>query len=136
MTHAAPGGRLLLVDDEENILRSLKRVLRRGDWAIETAPDAEQALELFARFQPAVVMSDFRMPGMNGVEFLARVKEVSPHTQRIMLTGQAVQPALEEAINRSEVFRFISKPWNDSKLLLTVKSAFEQHTLVIENERL
>jgi two-component system, NtrC family, sensor kinase len=136
MTQTAPGGRLLLVDDEENILRSLKRVLRRGDWSIETAADAEEALRVFARFQPAVVMSDFRMPGMNGVELLAKVKEVAPRTQRIMLTGQADQQAIEEAINRSEVFRFISKPWNDAQLLLTVKSAFEQHTLVTENERL
>ena len=67
-------GRLLLVDDEENILRSLRRVLRRGDWLIETAPDAESALQIFEKFSPGVVMSDFRMPGMNGVELLARVK--------------------------------------------------------------
>ncbi len=136
MTDAAPTGRLLLVDDEENILRSLRRVLRRGEWLIETAPDAERGLELFARFHPAVVISDFRMPGMNGVDFLARVKAESPNTQRIMLTGQADQQAIEEAINRSEVFRFISKPWNDAQLLLTVKSAFEQHTLVTDNSRL
>ncbi len=129
-------GRLLLVDDEENILRSLRRVLRRGDWIIETAGDGEAALKIFERFHPAVVISDFRMPGMNGVEFLARVKELDPHTQRIMLTGQADQQAIEEAINRSEVFRFISKPWNDSQLLLTVKSAFEQHELVADNQRL
>jgi two-component system NtrC family sensor kinase len=73
---------------------------------------------------------------MNGVEFLTRVKEIAPTTQRIMLTGQADQQAIEEAINRSEVFRFISKPWNDAQLLLTVKSAFEQYTLVSENSRL
>jgi len=129
-------GRLLLVDDEENILRSLRRVLRRGDWLIETAPDAESALQIFEKFSPGVVMSDFRMPGMNGVELLARVKALAPTTQRIMLTGQADQLAIEEAINRSEVFRFISKPWNDSQLLLTVKSAFEQHELLRDNSRL
>ncbi len=129
-------GRLLLVDDEENILRSLRRVLRRGDWVIETALDAEAALKAFERFRPAVVISDFRMPGMNGVDFLAKVKELDPKTQRIMLTGQADQHAIEEAINRSEVFRFISKPWNDAQLLLTVKSAFEQHELVNDNSRL
>lgn len=133
--HASPG-RLLLVDDEENILRSLRRVLRRGDWLIETAPDAESALRLFERFCPAVVISDFRMPGMNGVDFLARVKELMPNAQRIMLTGQADQTAIEEAINRSQVFRFITKPWNDAQLLLTVKSAFEQHYLVSDNQRL
>ncbi|MFT3709193.1 MAG: ATP-binding protein [Archangium sp.] len=131
-----PQGRLLLVDDEENILRSLRRVLRRGEWLIETAPDAEAGLAVFEKFQPAVVISDFRMPGMNGVEFLTRVKELAPHTQRIMLTGQADQQAIEEAINRSEVFRFITKPWNDGQLLLTVRSAFEQHELLSDNRRL
>jgi two-component system NtrC family sensor kinase len=129
-------GRLLLVDDEENILRSIKRVLRRGNWLIETALDGEKAMELFERFAPDVVISDFRMPGMNGVEFLARVKELSPRTQRIMLTGQADHQAIEEAINRSEVFRFVSKPWNDAQLMLTVRSAFEQHALLTENDRL
>lgn len=133
---AATPGRLLLVDDEENILRSLRRVLRRGGWEIEVAPNGEKALELIATFRPAVVISDFRMPGINGVELLAAVKERWPHTQRIMLTGQADQQAIEEAINRSEVFRFISKPWNDAQLILTVRSAFEQHQLVSENERL
>ena len=132
----AERGKLLLVDDEENILRSLCRVLRPGDWDIQTAPDAETALELFERFQPGVVVSDFRMPGMNGVDFLATVKDLLPHAQRIMLTGQADQNAIEEAINRSEVFRFISKPWNAGQLLLTVRSAFEQHYLVSDNQRL
>lgn len=128
--------RVLLVDDEENILRSLRRVLRRSDWEIETALDGESGLEAFDRFKPSVVISDFRMPGMNGVEFLTRVKDKSPRTQRIMLTGQADQQAIEEAINRSEVFRFISKPWNDTQLVLTVRSAFEQHQLVSDNHRL
>ena len=129
-------GKLLLVDDEENIVRSLRRVLRKGHWQIETATDGESAMRLLQDFRPAVVISDFRMPGMNGVEFLARVKEQLPQAQRIMLTGQADQQAIEEAINRSQIFRFISKPWNDRELLLTVTSAFEQHRLVSDNERL
>jgi len=128
--------RLLLVDDEENILRSLRRVLRRGRWEIETAPDGLKGLEVFASFQPMVVVSDYRMPEMNGVEFLTRVKELAPKTQRIMLTGQADQKAIEDAINTSEIFRFIAKPWNDQQLMLTVQSAFEQSELLYENERL
>ncbi|MEW5738724.1 MAG: ATP-binding protein [Myxococcota bacterium] len=129
-------GRLLLVDDEENILRSLRRVLRGGDWDIETAGNGATGLEVFERFQPDVVISDFRMPGMSGVELLTQVKVRSPRTQRILLTGNADHLALEEAINRSEIFRFISKPWNDAQLVLTVRSAFEQHRLIDENERL
>ncbi|MGQ0506017.1 MAG: response regulator, partial [Myxococcaceae bacterium] len=129
-------GRLLLVDDEENILRSIRRVLRREEWEIETALDAEQGLKTFRSFKPEVVISDFRMPGMNGVEFLSRVKQESSRAQRIMLTGQADQQAIEEAINRSEIFRFIPKPWNDAQLVLTVKSAFEAFDLATENESL
>ncbi len=117
---ANPRGRLLIVDDEENILRSLQRVLRRDEWEIETATDGSGGLEVLERFSPEVVISDFRMPGMNGVEFLTHVKQRAPRTQRIMLTGHADQSAIEEAINRSEIFRFISKPWNDSQLTLTV----------------
>jgi two-component system NtrC family sensor kinase len=133
---AGSSARLLLVDDEENILRSLKRVLRRGKWEIETASDGIRGLELCRTFQPAVVISDFRMPGMNGVEFLSRVKELRPRTQRIMLTGQTDQRAIEEAVNRSEIFRFIAKPWNEHQLLVTVEGAFEQWALIEENDRL
>ena len=135
-TGANRRGRLLIVDDEENILRSLRRVLRHADWDIETAPDGQRALELLPIFQPDVVVSDFRMPGISGVDLLSEVKLRSPHTQRILLTGNADHQALEEAINRSEIFRFVSKPWNDAQLVLTVRSAFEQHKLTSENERL
>jgi two-component system NtrC family sensor kinase len=133
---AARRGRLLLVDDEENILRSLRRVLRAGEWDVETASNGPQALEKFDAFSPDVVISDFRMPGMNGVELLTEVKARAPRTQRILLTGNADHLALEEAINRSEIFRFVAKPWNDAQLVLTVKSAFEQHHVHAENERL
>ncbi|MGO9832218.1 MAG: response regulator, partial [Myxococcaceae bacterium] len=136
LSSAVSPGRLLVVDDEENILRSLRRVLRHGDWEIRTALDAEQGLLELASFTPEVVLSDFRLPGMNGAEFLARVKERMPRAQRILLTGHADQRAIEEAINRSEIFRFIAKPWNDSQLLLTVQSAFEQFAVASENERL
>jgi len=129
-------GRLLVVDDEENILKSLRRVLRSGDWEIRTALDGERALKILEQFSPEVVISDFRLPGMNGADFLAQVKQRIPLAQRIMLTGHADQRAIEEAINRSEIFRFIAKPWNDSTLLLTVQSAFEQYAVHAENAHL
>jgi two-component system NtrC family sensor kinase len=129
-------GRLLVVDDEENILKSLRRVLRSGDWEIRTALDGERALKILEQFTPEVVISDFRLPGMNGADFLAQVKQRIPLAQRIMLTGHADQRGIEEAINRSEIFRFIAKPWNDSALLLTVQSAFEQYAVQRENAHL
>ena len=133
---ATKPGRLLLVDDEESVLWSIQRLLRRGGWEIETALDGVQGLEVFRSFQPAVVVSDFHMPGMSGVEFLTRVKELAPRTQRILLTGLADQRALEDAINTSEIYRFIAKPWNDQQVLLNVQSAFDHWALQMENERL
>src|SRR5678815_6102967 len=97
-------GRLLVVDDEENILKSLRRVLRTQDWEIRTALDGERGLKILEQFTPEVVISDFRLPGMNGADFLLIVKERIPLAQRIMLTGHADQRAIEEAINRSEIF--------------------------------
>ena len=129
-------GRLLLVDDEEHILRSLRRVLRQSGWEIETAPDGEAGLHLFERFRPEVVISDFRMPGLNGVDLLSRIKEQAPRVQRILLTGQADQQAIEDAINRAQVFRFIAKPWNDAQLQATAREAFETYHLSAENDRL
>jgi two-component system NtrC family sensor kinase len=136
MRIAPAQGRLLVVDDEENILKSLRRVLRSGDWEIRTALDGERGLQLLENFTPEVVICDFRLPGMNGADFLAQVKQRIPLAQRIMLTGHADQRAIEEAINRSEIFRFIAKPWNDSALLLTVQSAFEQYAVQAENAHL
>jgi two-component system NtrC family sensor kinase len=127
---------LLIVDDEESVLRALKRALRRQGWEIETSPTGESALETL-KAQPAqVVVSDYKMPGMSGVEFLRAVKERFPRAQRIMLTGYADPQAIEEAINRSEVFRFVSKPWDDQQLQMTIASAFEQYDLQEENYRL
>jgi two-component system, NtrC family, sensor kinase len=128
--------RLLIVDDEDSVLRALRRALRRQGWTIETATTGETGLTTLETYPAQVVVSDYKMPGMSGVEFLRAVKERFPKAQRIMLTGYADQQAIEEAINRSEVFRFISKPWDDQQLQLTISSAFEQYDLQEENRRL
>ncbi|MGC4000929.1 MAG: ATP-binding protein [Anaeromyxobacter sp.] len=83
-----------------------------------------------------VVVSDYRMPGMSGVEFLRAVKERWPRIQRVLLTGQADSTAIEEAVNQSEIFRFIWKPWDDGHLLITIQSAIDQFWIVEENVRL
>jgi len=129
-------GRLLLVDDEVNVLRSLTRALDREGWTVKTATDGATALDLARAFEPQVIISDFQMPGMSGVEFLARAKALIPTSQRIILTGQADQRAVTDAINRSEVFRFVSKPWDSEELIQIIRSAFEQHRLRTDNERL
>jgi len=127
---------LLVVDDDEHVRRALKRVLKRAPCQLLEAPDADTALGLLAVEPVHVVVSDYRMPGMSGVEFLRLVKERWPRVQRVLLTGQADTAAIEEAVNQSEIFRFIWKPWDDAHLLLTVQSAIDQYWLVEENGRL
>ena len=127
---------LLVVDDDEHVRRALRRVLRRTRCRVVDAPDADAALQVLAANPVQVVVSDYRMPGMSGVEFLRAVKERWPRIQRVLLTGQADSTAIEEAVNQSEIFRFIWKPWDDGHLLITIQSAIDQYWTVEENQRL
>ncbi len=127
---------LLVVDDDEHVRRALRRVLRRAKCRVLDAPDAAAALTILESEPVQVVVSDYRMPGMSGVEFLRAVKGRWPRIQRVLLTGQADSTAIEEAVNKSEIFRFIWKPWEDSHLLITIQSAIDQYWTVEENDRL
>jgi response regulator RpfG family c-di-GMP phosphodiesterase len=129
---ADPGrpARILLVDDEENVLNAYTRVLRRR-FVLETALGGAQALEFLARGGTwAVVVSDQRMPGMDGTELLSRIKELSPDTTRIMLTGNADQATAMEAVNRGAIFRFLTKPCEPDLLAATIEAGIRQHELV------
>ncbi len=127
---------ILVVDDDEHVRRALRRVLRRARCRVLDAPDAGAALEILAAEPIQVVVTDYRMPGMSGVEFLRAVKERWPRIQRVLLTGQADSTAVEEAVNHSEIFRFIWKPWDDGHLLITIQSAIDQYWTAEENARL
>jgi two-component system NtrC family sensor kinase len=127
---------LLIVDDDEHVRRALRRVLRRARCRVLDAPEAQTALEMLSKEPVQVVVSDYRMPGMSGVEFLRAVKERWPRIQRVLLTGQADSTAIEEAVNQSEIFRFIWKPWDDGHLLITIQSAIDQFWIVEDNIRL
>jgi two-component system NtrC family sensor kinase len=131
-----PETTLLVVDDDEHVRRALRRVLRRAKCRVLDAPDAEGALAVLSAEPVQVVVSDYRMPGMSGVEFLRAVKDRWPRIQRVLLTGQADSTAIEEAVNQSEIFRFIWKPWDDGHLLITIQSAIDQFWTVEENARL
>lgn len=115
--------RLLLVDDEENILRSLQRVLRREPWELVTVSSGEAALETMAEQTFDLVISDARMPGMDGPTLLAEIHRKYPWCIRILLTGYADITSTIKAINEGQIYRYISKPWDDDELRLIIRQA-------------
>lgn len=121
---------LLLVDDEENVLISLKRILRREGYMILTASCAEQGLEIMAQYPVNVVISDQRMPGMSGVEFLNRVKTMHPNVVRMILSGYTEVNTLADAINKGEIYQFITKPWENETLISLVREAFVRYEIL------
>lgn len=127
---------ILVVDDEREVRLALRRTLERDGYTVVEASDGSSALGLMADCNPAVVISDYRMAGVDGVFVLKKAKALFPAAQRIMLTGHADMNTVEEAINEGEVHRFLSKPWDIDQLLDVVKSAVERHLLVLENSRL
>jgi response regulator RpfG family c-di-GMP phosphodiesterase len=122
--------KILCVDDEPNVLEAYQRALRK-EFRIETALGGEEALAaLEARGPYAVVVSDMRMPGMDGVQFLARAKEAAPDSVRIMLTGNADQQTAMEAVNEGAIFRFLTKPCPPEALAKSLAAALGQYRLV------
>jgi DNA-binding NtrC family response regulator len=128
--------RILLVDDETSVLSALKRALFDEQLDIVTSTSAEEALEIMKEQRFKAVISDERMIGMQGSEFLARVRDTHPLTVRIMLTGHATLEAAMKAVNEGEIYRFFSKPWEDLDLKFAIRSAIEKFDLEAENRRL
>jgi two-component system NtrC family sensor kinase len=129
--------RILCVDDERNVLRALERIFLDDDYEILTASCGEEGIELLnAAPQVQVVISDYRMPGMNGVEFLKEVFKTHPETIRIVLSGYADTAAVVEAINEGKIYKFIPKPWNDDELRVTVAKALETFAIHRRNLQL
>ena len=128
---------VLLVDDEENILRALKRLLMDEDFDIETATSGEAGLEKLRSLENVgLIVSDQRMPGMNGAEFLGRSQEFAPFAQRILLTGYSDINATIEAINKGGAGRYISKPWDDEELTQSIRDAVALYLQGAEKRRL
>jgi response regulator RpfG family c-di-GMP phosphodiesterase len=127
---------LLLVDDEENVLNSLRRLLRSSPYQVLTANGGEAALELLEQQPVDLVISDARMPGMNGAVLLAQVQKRWPECMRIMLTGYADLGTTISAINEGQIFRYISKPWDDEELRLSIRQALAFQFSERERKRL
>jgi YesN/AraC family two-component response regulator len=136
MDTQAPRHTVLCVDDEHNVLHSLKRLLRKEAYRILTADSGETALKLLEQHQVHIVLSDQRMPGMNGTELLSRIKDLYPETLRIMLTGYTDVDSITESINKGHIYKFFLKPWNDHTLKLEIRQALEQYELIKANKRL
>jgi len=133
---AAARPTVLLVDDEDSILSSLKRLLRRESYHVLTANGGQAGLDELAKSRVDVIVSDQRMPGMSGVEFLRQAKVLYPDTVRMVLSGYADLQSITDAINEGAIYKFLSKPWDDEMLKSEIGEAFRRKALHDENKRL
>lgn len=134
--------KIIAVDDEPNNLRALERLFRH-DYEVITAESGEEALRLLSEHDVALVITDQRMPNMTGVELLKRTADIRPHMVRIILTGYTDVETLVEAINSGLVYKYVTKPWDNEELRLTVNRALEhfetlkgRHEFEMMNQRL
>lgn len=136
---------ILLLDDEENILYALRRLLMHMPciWdgvtytlQIEVFHDPFEALEHFQKNKLDLVIADYRMPGMDGVTFLRKCREIQPLTPRMILSGYADMDAMISAINEAQIYRFLQKPWGDYELLSNIGQCLAHHQQQMEHNRL
>lgn len=128
--------RVMVVDDEPIILRAVEIALDCDDITVETYTDPQEAIKRLQAVSFDLVISDYRMPSINGVEFLCVAKELQPDTMRMILSGKADIDALIAAINHADIFRFIIKPWENEQLLAMVQHSLELRNALMENRRL
>lgn len=125
--------RVLVVDDEPHVLSALRRALHKQGFEVLTAPDVPHALAVLAIEPIDAIVSDMRMPGQTGAELLAKARQLAPDAVRILLTGYADMQATLEAVNEGEVFRFLTKPWEDALLVQAIREGL--HRRALERER-
>jgi two-component system, NtrC family, response regulator HupR/HoxA len=134
-TEAEEAATVLVVDDEPRVLDALEAILA-ADFRVLRASSGEAALEVLTHEDVAVIVTDYRMPGMTGVELLQRSHDVAPEALRIVLTAYTDVDSLMEAINTGRIYHFVPKPWEPAELLVVVRRAAERHRLGRENTRL
>jgi two-component system, probable response regulator PhcQ len=127
---------ILLVDDEAPIRKALRRVLKYEPYTIIDAESPFQALELLKETPVHLVISDHTMPGMLGIDLLRKIHLFKPNIIRIILTGNADLDMAMKAINEGSIYRFLTKPWDNDELLVTVRMGLRQYALEEENRRL
>jgi len=128
--------KIMLVDDEEFVLTSLTRSLRREGYELISFTAAADALDYLNENYVDAIISDHRMPNMTGLEFLIRVRKKYPNIIRILLTGYADMEVAIRAVNEGKLYRFLTKPWNDEELKVTLVNAMQVRDLLLRNEEL
>ncbi len=118
---------LLVIDDEPNMTRALKRLLRRDGYRVLTINDPREAFDLLAMNDVHVILSDQRMPEMTGTELLSRIKDLYPDVVRIILSGYTELKTITEAVNKGWIYKFVTKPWDDDELRAQIREAFERY---------
>ncbi|RMG17525.1 MAG: response regulator [Deltaproteobacteria bacterium] len=127
---------LMIVDDEDNVRSALRRTLRRERYELVFAASGDEALQKLEEQPVDLIISDHLMPGMTGLELLKSVRNLYPDIMRIILTGHADLETAISAINQGEIYRFLTKPWDDLELKVTLQLALEHLDLERENRRL
>jgi response regulator RpfG family c-di-GMP phosphodiesterase len=127
---------IVVVDDEAPILSSVRRALTFEPWQVLTCADGEQALEILRTREAAVLLSDQHMPRLDGVDLLRRARELSPDTTRVLFSGHIDLDLLRSAVNGGEVYRFITKPWDNDTLVTVIRHSIDRWHLVRQNRRL
>ena len=124
---------ILVVDDEDIVRIALRETLRRERYGVTACPSPEEALLALQKEAFSVIISDYQMPGMTGLDFLAKAKQIQPDATRILITAVLSLDTVIEAINKGEIYRFIVKPWIREELLATVRNAVQRHELIVRN---
>jgi len=130
------GEEIYIIDDDPAVLASLKRFLTNEDFAVRTFTDGRQALAALPEHKAAVIVSDYHMPGISGIEVLQKALTLAPDTIRVLITGDLDLELALTAISRGEVYRIIGKPWRDLELKVTISQCLDQYRLIRENHRL
>lgn len=133
---SAPQASILCVDDEPNVLASLRRLFHAQGYRVLTAQDGHIGLRMLETEPVDLVISDMRMPEMDGAQFLAQVRTRWPETMRLLLTGYSDTQSILDAINQGEIYRYITKPWDDNDIVLIMRHALERQVLEREKRRL
>ncbi|MGH7162750.1 MAG: response regulator, partial [Planctomycetota bacterium] len=128
------GAKILVLDDETGVLLAVSRLLSvELDAPVQTTSEPEEALRLLERGRHQVFITDYHMPGMNGVQVLQRARSIAPDAVRILLTGRAEMEHLAAAINSGKVFRYVAKPWDNAELVQVVREAIAYHEAAVRS---